>query len=313
MRGEIENHSITAVRGVRVGHAQHARGRTGCTVLLGPFRAACDVRGLATGTREIDTLSPTHLVPRVDAVLLTGGSALGLGAADGVIRWIAAEGGGFDTGITRVPIVPAAVIFDLTSERDAPDADVGYAACEAASPAPVAEGRVGAGTGATIGKIRGRDRADPGGIGTFAMRAGNYTVGALAVVNSLGDVIDFDGSIIAGARDDEGNFIDTLQTVSAGLDTFMPPRTANTTLAAVATDAPLTRIALRQLAHAAACAIGRRIAPANTVFDGDVVFALSTSTSPRDAEPAELLMLGAVAQIALEHAILRAAQPRPMQ
>jgi L-aminopeptidase/D-esterase-like protein len=295
---------------VRVGHASSARGLTGCTVLLGPFRAAADVRGLATGTREIDALSPTHLVPQIDAVLLTGGSAFGLGAADGVMQWVVEHGGGFDTGIARVPIVPAAVIFDLTAEREAPDAVLGRAACEAASTEPVGQGRVGAGTGATIGKIRGREFASPGGVGSFALMVGEFTIGAIAVVNALGDVVDFDGRIIAGARTAEGAFVNALSTLSRGEVATVGPRAAtNTTLAAVATDAPLSRGALQMLARSASCAITRRIAPANTPFDGDIVFALATTTSPaRETRPDELLVLGAAAQLALEHAILNAAR-----
>ncbi|MGQ0814753.1 MAG: P1 family peptidase [Gemmatimonadota bacterium] len=302
----MENDTITAIAGMRVGHATHQRGGTGCTVLLGPFRASCDVRGLATGTREIDTLVPTHLVPQIDAVLLTGGSAFGLGAADGVMNWIAEHGGGFDAGVARVPIVPAAVIFDLTRERHAPDAALGRAACEAASSAPVTEGRVGAGTGASIGKLRGAAYADAGGVGSYALRSAEFTVGALAVVNALGDVIDFDGRILAGARDDRGNHIGTLETLSRMPGVFVPPAPTNTTIAAVATDAPLSRNALQMLARAASCAIVRRIAPSNTVFDGDVVFTLSTCDHVRDSSPAELLGLGAAAQLALEHAIIRA-------
>ncbi|MGQ0560301.1 MAG: P1 family peptidase [Gemmatimonadota bacterium] len=302
------NQSITAVPGLRAGHATHARGGTGCTVLLGPFRGACDVRGLATGTRELETLAPTHLVPRADAVLLTGGSAFGLAAADGVMAWIAERGGGFDTGRARVPIVPAAVIFDLTEERNAPDAALGHAACVAASADPLAEGRVGAGTGATIGKVLGLAHAEPGGVGTYALRAGEFVIGAVAVVNALGDVLDFDGGIVAGARAADGSYIDSMKT----LCTMSPPAptlpATNTTIAAVATDAPLSRSALQMLARAAACGIVRRIAPANTVFDGDVVFALSTSDQVHDVAAADLLALSAAAQLTLEHAILRAAR-----
>jgi L-aminopeptidase/D-esterase-like protein len=310
MNAERDNQTITAVPGVNVGHATHVRGSTGCTVLLGPFRAACDVRGLATGTREIETLSPTHLVPRIDAVLMTGGSAYGLAAADGVMTWISDHGGGFDTGDARVPIVPAAVIFDLAAEWQAPDAELGHAACVAASSAPVAEGRVGAGAGATIGKLRGRSHADPGGIGSFAMRIGEFTMGAIVVVNAMGDVVDFDGRIVAGAHNETGNYVDTLMTRSASApgSAWLAPPPTNTTLAAVATDAPLSRGALQMLARAASCAIVRRIAPANTVFDGDIVFALSTASHIRETEPAELLALGAAAQLTLEHAILRAAR-----
>lgn len=305
--GLMGNQTITAVRGLRAGHAAHKLGGTGCTVLLGPFRAACDVRGLATGTREIDALSPTHLVPHIDALVLTGGSAFGLAAADGVTQWLAERGLGFDAGVVRVPIVPAAVIFDLTNERRAPDAALGRRACENASDAVLPEGRVGAGSGATIGKLRGVANADPGGLGSYALRFGNYTIGAVAVVNALGDVVDFDGSIIAGARNDDGTYTDSLRSLGALTLTNPTPGT-NTTIAAVATDAPLTRAALQTVARAASSGIVRRISPANTVFDGDVVFALSTAEESRELLPAELLGFGAAAQISIEHAILRAAR-----
>lgn len=302
----MKNPTLTAVPGIRVGHATHQGGETGSTVVLGPFRGACDVRGQATGTRELDALAPTHLVPRVDAILLTGGSAFGLAAADGVMKWVAAQGGGFETGAGRVPIVPAAVIFDLTEKNVAPDAALGFAACEAASADPVKHGRIGAGTGATVGKMRGPAHAQRAGIGTHAMAIGNYTIGALVVVNAVGDVFDFDGRIIAGARDDRGAFIDSLTTLSR-MDVPANISAANTTLAVVATDAPLSRTALQLLARAASCAIARRIAPVNTVFDGDVVFAVSTAAHVHEFAPPEMLAFGAAAQLTLEHAIIQAA------
>lgn len=311
MSEALSNLTITAVPGLRVGHAVHANGRTGSTVVLGPFRGACDVRGLATGTRELDALSPQHLVASIDAVLLTGGSAFGLAAADGVMRWIAEHGGGFDTGVARVPIVPAAVIFDLSGDGQTPDAAVGYAACAAASTNALHEGNVGAGTGATIGKMRGREHSDHGGVGSFAARIGDFTIGALAVVNAVGDVIDESGRIIAGARNDDGSFVDTFKTLhTASLESmkaFAAPAT-NTTIAVIATDAPLTRTALQNIAQAGSAAIVRRIAPANTVFDGDVVFALATSATTREFTPPELLAISAVAQHVLEQAIMRAAR-----
>jgi L-aminopeptidase/D-esterase-like protein len=301
------NNSITAVSGVSVGHASSRTDATGCTVLLGPFRAAVDVRGLATGTREIDALEPTHLVPQIDALLLSGGSAPGLAAADGVVQWLRERGRGFDVGVTTIPIVPAAVIFDIRSpEQRSPDAAMGRAACETASVEVAAEGRVGAGTGATVGKLRGVQHASPGGLGTFAARYGDYTIGALAVVNAFGDVIDRQGTILAGARQDDGSFLNSM---TALLNT--PPPNApitNTTICALATDAPLTRTALQMLARMGSSAVVRRIAPANTVFDGDVVFALSTSESTRELTPPELLSIGVAAQLVLEEAILRAVQ-----
>jgi L-aminopeptidase/D-esterase-like protein len=299
------NSSITAVNGVTVGHASSQEDNTGCTVLLGPFRAAVDVRGLATGTREIDALEPTHLVPRIDALLLTGGSAPGLAAADGVMHWLRERGRGFDVGVTQIPIVPAAVIFDIRDPKQrSPDATMGRAACDAASSDVVAEGKVGAGTGATVGKVRGPQSAAPGGLGSFAVRHGEYTIGALAVVNAFGDVIDYSGDIIAGARGEDGMFMNSMNALLHAPSADAP--ITNTTLCAIATDAPLTRTALQIVARMGSSGVVRRIAPANTVFDGDVVFALSTSDSAREFTPPELLSFGVTAQLVLEEAILRA-------
>ncbi|HSK18479.1 MAG TPA: P1 family peptidase [Longimicrobiales bacterium] len=300
------NLTITAVPGIAAGHASLADDATGCTVLIGPFRGAVDIRGLATGTREMETLSPQHLVPQIDAILLTGGSALGLAAADGVVQWLREQGRGFDVGSARIPIVPAAVIFDIQRpEQRHPDAALGRAACAAAGSSPLTEGRVGAGTGATVGKLRGPAHADPGGVGTFAVAHGDYMVGALAVVNAFGDVLGHEGTIMAGARADDGSPIDSMR--SAGTAPGAPqPLMSNTTLCAIATDAPLSRTALQAVARMGSSAIVRRIAPANTIFDGDVVFALSTSAAAEDVTPAELLSIGAAAQLALEEAIIRA-------
>jgi L-aminopeptidase/D-esterase-like protein len=300
------NSSITAVRGLTVGHAASASDRTGCTVVVGPFRGAVDVRGLATGTREVDVLRPTHLVSQVDAILLTGGSAPGLAAADGVLQWLRENGRGFDVGVTRIPIVPAAVIFDIvTPAQRSPDAALGRAACQAASTAVVAEGRVGAGTGATVGKLRGMEFTEPGGVGSFAQTVGAYTVGALAVVNAFGDVVDREGRIVAGTRNDDGSHLDSMTFLRNAAGPTAAPLT-NTTLCVLATDAPVTRVGLQVIAAMGSSAIVRRIAPANTVFDGDVVFAVSTSPAARELPPAELLSLGVAAQLTLEEAILRA-------
>lgn len=300
------NETITAVPGISAGHASYDADATGCTVLLGPFRAAVDIRGLATGTREMDALSPRHLVPHIDAVLLTGGSALGLAAADGVAQWLRERGLGFDVGVTRIPIVPAAVIFDIHQPGQRhPDAALGRAACAAATRDPLAEGSVGAGTGATVGKMLGRENAAPGGTGTFAVAHGEHTVGAIAVVNAFGDVVDHDGSIIAGARRADGAWLDSMRAAMAGAPAFGSP-VANTTLCAIATNAPLSRTALETVARMGSSAVVRRIAPANTVFDGDVVFALSTSDTVQELQPAELLSIGTAAQLALEEAIVRA-------
>jgi L-aminopeptidase/D-esterase-like protein len=300
------NLSITAVPGITAGHASSSTDATGCTVVMGPFRGAVDVRGLATGTREIDALSPSHLVSQLDAILLTGGSAPGLAAADGVMQWLRERGRGFNVGVTHIPIVPAAVIFDIrSSEQRSPDPALGRAACDAASNAVLASGRVGAGTGATVGKMRGPAHLSPGGLGGFAVRHGDFTIGALAVVNAFGDVLDHDGSVIAGTRGVDGAYGDSMRTAIDMTAQPAPPIT-NTTLCIIATDAPLTRVALQSVARMGSSAIVRRIAPANTIFDGDVVFAVSTAPNAREYAPPELLAIGAAAQVALEQAIIRA-------
>jgi L-aminopeptidase/D-esterase-like protein len=281
-------------------------------VLLGPFLGACEIRGHATGTREIDALSPTHLVPRIDALLLTGGSAFGLDAATGVVAWHEERGLGYETGFARVPIVPAAVIYDLGNKQSArrPDAEMGYAACEAAFEGNTAEGRVGAGTGATVGKILGGERASPGGIGLGRAHALGYTVVAIVVVNAFGDVLDGDGRVLAGPMGDDGRMVSTsdllLRPDAAELLAWSPHAGTNTTLSAVVTDAPASRIDLARIARQAGSALGRRIAPVNTPFDGDVVFALSTAGTGQELAPIELLALGAAAAVALEAAIDRA-------
>ncbi|MFO7894861.1 MAG: P1 family peptidase [Longimicrobiales bacterium] len=298
--------SITDVPGIRVGHAGDDAARTGCTVVLGPFRAAADVRGAGTGTRELAAASPRHLVERIDAILLTGGSAFGLAAADGVMAWLEEQGRGYDTGVARVPIVPAAVIFDLdTGAADRrPDAAMGRAACEAAG-RHVAEGRVGAGTGATVGMGRGPGQPMPGGVGTASAVGSGYTVGALAVVNALGDVLDGEGRIIAGVRGSDGAFLDSARMArEAGSKAPLPG--TNTTLCVVATDAPLDRTALEALARAGSTGVARRISPAHTPFDGDVVFAVSTADATRPAPPERILALSALAAQAVAEAIERA-------
>lgn len=307
--------ALTDVPGIRVGHAADTEARTGCTVVLGSFRAAADVRGTATGTREIEAISPLHVAPRSDALLLTGGSAFGLDAATGVTAWLAERGAGFDTGVARVPIVPAAVIFDLgvgASDRW-PDAAMGRAACEAATDGEIAEGAAGAGTGATVGKALGADAASPGGLGSWALEGPGCTVGALVVVNALGDVLDGRGGVLAGARGEDGEFVGIARTIAAGaLDgefahlARAPQPGTNTTLAVIATDAPLTRTALQSVARVAATAVARRISPVHTPFDGDVTFAVSTAPEPREVSPALLMTLGVLAAEALDRAIERA-------
>ena len=295
--------------GLVVGHATDERGGTGLTVLRGAdaaLRGGVCVFGRATGTRELETLDPTHHSGRVDAVLLTGGSAYGLDAAAGVMRWMEERRRGFDVGQGVVPIVPAAVVFDLAPLGDfraRPTPDMAYAACESARATDVAEGSVGAGTGATVGKAAGRENAMKGGFGCAMRTVGDAVVCAAAVVNALGDVRSSNGTIIAGARAKNGAFLDSaklLSQLSTALK-FGAPVPTHTTLCVVATNKSLERSELAQLARAAGAALFKRITPVGTSFDGDVVFALCRP----DAEPGVLLPLELLAAAALEDAIER--------
>jgi len=303
--------TLTAVSGIRVGHAEVPGGRSGCTVILGPFHGAVEVRGMATGTRELEVLSPHHLVPTIDGLLFTGGSVFGLAAADGVAEWLAERGEGFDTGAGVVPLVPAAVIFDLVSGAPRPGREEGRRAAAAASSGPVSEGRVGAGAGATVGKLLGPSASSPGGLGSASRRWGDGVVAALAVVNALGDVVDQDGSVLAGARGPSGRFAGSDQVAMGGGGSAFGPG-AHTTLAVVATDLPVSRLDLGKLARMATAAFPRAISPVNTPFDGDVVFVVSTGEVALGGEnggtlsPENLLSLGVTARIALEDAIRRA-------
>jgi L-aminopeptidase/D-esterase-like protein len=293
--------------GVVVGHATDDDGVTGLTVVRGasaPFRASVAILGRATGTRELDALSPRHLVDRIDAVLLTGGSAYGLDAAAGVMRWMEERRRGFSVGDGVVPIVPAAVVFDLSplGRFDSrPTAAMAYDATERAT-SVIEEGSVGAGTGTTVGKAGGVAYAMKGGVGAALAVAGNATVGALAVVNAFGDVRDAQGRIIAGARR-EGKFLDSARLLREQTATsrFGNVAMQNTTLAVVVSSAPLSRVELEQLAHAASAALVRRITPAGTTFDGDVVFALA----PLEGRAAPAVQLEMLAMEALEAAIER--------
>jgi L-aminopeptidase/D-esterase-like protein len=277
---------------------------------LGPFRAAADIRGAASGTRQFDSLSPHHTVGKVDALLLTGGSAYGLAAADGVARWLEERGRGFVTPSGCVAIVPSAVIFDLGggAGRRRPDAEMGREACERADRSPVVEGRVGVGSGASVGKLFGPANAMPGGVGSHATEVDGFVVASLAVVNAFGDVLDGAGRIIAGARDERGGYIDTAAHIR---EWGLPPRSTaqpgtNTTLAVLATDRPLERIELQAVARQAMNAIVRHTSPANTQFDGDLVVACSTGAGSGGLTPSELLRIGLWAEWSLERAIERA-------
>lgn len=271
--------SLTDVPGIRVGHATDLRGITGCTVVLCEAGAVAsgEVRGAAPGTIGTPLLQPSNLVQKIHGVLLTGGSAFGLAAADGVMRYLEERGVGLDTRAARVPIVVGAVIFDLGigDARARPDAGMGYAACLGATATPVSEGSVGVGTGATVGKVLGPEGAMKGGVGSWSLRLHDGTVvAALVVVNALGDVIDEHGRIVAGGRGPDGRFVDSARSLIT-----RPPHAVfatNTTLAVVATSATVTKTQARRLAVQGHAGLSRAIMPSHTLFDGDAVFVLGT-------------------------------------
>lgn len=274
--------TITDVEGILVGHRSDFEGLTGCTVLLFPEGAVggVDIRGSASGTRELDALTPLHLVEKVHGLLLAGGSAFGLEAAGGLMQYLEERGIGFDVGVTKVPIVPAAILFDLKigDFRARPDKAMGYQACLNAS-REVEEGSVGAGTGATVGKLFGIEWAMKGGLGTSSLElSGGIIVGVLVVVNAFGDVVDPPtGRILAGTRDpkDGRTLPGTASLMKAGVrrKAFTGE---NTTLAVVATNAILTKIEATKIAQMGHDGLARVISPVHTTWDGDVVFAFST-------------------------------------
>ena len=281
--------ALTDVLGLTVGDAHDLEAMTGCTVVLfGKVGAAAavEVRGGAPGTRETDLLNPENLVDRVHAILLTGGSVFGLDAACGVVRYLEERQIGFPTAAGRVPIVPAAVIYDLAVGDSSvrPDSRMGYEACRRASRV-VREGRVGAGAGATVGKVAGHQFSSPGGVGTASLRvATGATVAALVVVNSLGDIVDpKSGKILAGARSGTARrWLDSSRVLLESDAASLAPPLENTTLAVVATDATLSKAQLRKVASMAHDGMARAIRPAHTMFDGDTVFAVSTGQIETD-------------------------------
>ena len=295
--------NLAAVPGITVGHATIDAHGTGCTVVLAPaagMRAAVCVRGRATGTRELDVMDPRHLVERIDGILFTGGSALGLGAADGVMRWLRERGRGLEVGDKgTIPIVPSAVIFDLGNAGKPvgwPSPDDAYRACEQATE-NYEDGRVGVGRGATCGKAAGLEKMIPAGIGSWAARFGDVIVSALVVVNAIGDVRNARGEIIAGT-------VDSLRYLAEGGAPLGDPErmNRNTTLAVIATNADLDRIQLQALAQTGSDALARRITPYGTLFDGDVVFTVSTAA----VKPKSPLQVDAIAALVVPEAVERA-------
>ena len=313
------NNTITDIPGIEVGQVQDSEALTGCTVILCRKGAVAgvDVRGGAPGTRETDLLNPINLVEKVHAIVLAGGSAFGLDAASGVMRYLDENGIGFDTGAGKVPIVPAAILFDLNLGRSdvRPDAEMGYDAASSASSDAPAEGNVGAGAGASIGKIFGPKNAMKSGVGTASMNVGGLIIGALVAVNAFGDVIDPQtGQIIAGARSTNlgplklgqgGYFGDTLEIMKTfiGRTVLGFATKANTVIGAVATNAKLTKAEATKVAQMAQDGLARTIRPAHTMLDGDTIFALATGEKKTD-----LSTVGAFAAEVMAQAIVKAVQ-----
>ena len=305
------NGHLAQVLGLHVGHFTHPDRPTGCSVVLCPqgATAGVDVRGAAPGTRETELLAPVNLVEQVHAVLLSGGSAFGLEAATGVVRWLEERGLGFPVGSARVPIVPGAILFDLAlgDWRIRPDAAAGYAAAQAARGGPVAEGSVGAGAGATVGKLLGFERSMKGGLGTASIRRPDgLVVAALVAVNAAGDVVDpRSGRVLAGARVPDGSRpAGTLQAIVAGQASGLPQKSGeSTSLGVVATNAALTKAQATKVAQMAHDGLARSIQPVHTPWDGDTLFALATGERPG---PADVLVVGALAAEAAARAVVRA-------
>ncbi len=305
--------AITLVQGIEVGQFTDTRRPTGCTVIIarGPDGLGAvggvDVRGAAPGTRETDLLHPSNLVDRVHAVLLAGGSAWGLDAASGVMQWLEENGMGLNVNYGLVPIVPAAVLFDLPvgDARIRPDARAGYTACAAASRAVPQEGNVGAGAGALVGKLFGIHRAMKGGIGTASITLDGVTVGAIVACNALGDVVDPDtGAVIAGARTDDGLALLNIRQALLRGDVPKPLLAGtNTTIGVVATDAVLTKAQAHRIAQVSHDGLARAINPVHTLSDGDTMFALGTGASGKTLG---MMVLATLAAEVTARAIVRA-------
>jgi len=299
--------SITDIEGIRVGHASDFKGYTGCTVILCEKGMVCglDIRGSASGTRQVDALSINHIVEQVHAILLCGGSSFGLDATSGVMRYLEERGVGFDVGVTRIPIVPTAVIFDLLfgDYRARPTAQMGYEACLNAG-ITVKEGSIGAGTGATVGKLFELPRAMKGGIGTSSIiMPDGLIVGAIVVVNAFGDIIDnVTGKIIAGVRvaPDKMGFADTVKCLKQGF-TKKQFGLVNTTLAVVATNARFNKKEVTKIAQMAQAGLIKTISPVHTTFDGDLIFAVSAG----DVE-ADINKVGVLSDFVIAESVKRA-------
>lgn len=307
------HNALTDVPNLLVGHWSDPAHGTGCTVILAPGGACCgvDVRGSAPGTRETELLNPINRVDRAHGVLLSGGSAFGLGAAQGIVRWLAERGHGWWTPAAPVPIVPAAILYDLgfNGSTAYPTDENAYSACQAATSPETSRGSVGAGVGCTVGKLLGIGNASRGGLGQASLTLpGGAVVAALIAVNAFGDVVDAQrGELVAGARDAEtGALVDSVSVAAQRFDSFNfrpPPVAQNTTIGVVATNLALNKAEATKLAQMAQSGVTRSTRPAHTAYDGDCLFALATGEQP---QPFELSLLGAVAADVISAAILDA-------
>ncbi|MBL8132787.1 MAG: P1 family peptidase [Anaerolineae bacterium] len=303
------NETLTAIRGIRVGHFTDTEAATGCTVILCPpgTAASVDVRGGAPGTRETDLLDPTRSIQHIHALVLSGGSAYGLAAATGVMSYLEEHEIGYRTASGHlVPIVPSAIVFDLAvgSSDRRPDSSMGYAACLNASDSPVAQGTVGAGTGCRVAALMGNDFATKGGVGSALIRLDdNLMVAALAVVNAAGEILDEQGDILAGLRRGDGGYFSILEALRgfSGAAQTRPQSGENTVIGVVATNARLSKVEARKVAEMAHDGLARAVRPAHTMFDGDTLFAIATGEQPADVN-----LIGAFGAEAMAQAIRNA-------
>jgi L-aminopeptidase/D-esterase-like protein len=299
--------AFTEIEGIKVGHAQNLEAATGCTVILCEegATAGVDVRGGAPGTRETDLLNPVNLIEKVHAIFLAGGSAFGLDAASGIMQYLEEKQIGFDVQVTRIPIVCGAVLFDLTigDHRVRPDKEMGYQACLNARSTECRQGNIGAGTGATVGKINGMKRAMKSGLGTNALQVDALKIGALVAVNCLGDVIDPNtGERLAGPLNEDTRTLENTEELMTG--SYATPKnlfSSNTTIGVVATNAELTKSQATKLASMAQDGYARTIRPAHSMFDGDTIFAVATGKVRAD-----LNVIGLLAARAVERAVVAA-------
>ena len=315
---ESRGKGLTDVQGLKVGSHTLTEKPTGCTVILAEKGATggVDVRGGAPGTRETDLLSPLNHVQVVHAVVLSGGSAFGLDSAMGAVRWLEEHDIGYPAGGVKVPIVPAAILFDIPFAGKPlvrPTADCGYKATQAANDGPVAEGTVGAGAGATVGKMGGRGRSMKGGLGSASIRLPDgLVVAAIVATNSVGDIIDpATGQVVAGARGEDGkSFVDVRKLLRAGtLTRGQAPRAGeNTTIGLVATNAVLTKVQAQKMAQMAHDGFARAISPVHTTGDGDTIFSLATGALAGEVNDGRLTQIGALAAEAMADAIVRSVQ-----